>query len=86
MTGRVLRNPTEMEYEMLSRICAINPARLLAIGLLILSAASAWRALTTHLGPVADGVNGFLYGLGIGILLVACWRKRQRGTAPRQAQ
>ena len=70
---------------MLPRICAVNPARLLAVGLLILSAASAWRALTTHLGPLADGVNGFLYGLGIGIVLVAYWRKRQRGAASRQA-
>jgi len=45
--------------------------------MLCVSTAGAWRALTAHLGPVADGVDGFLYGVGLGILVFAVWRKRQ---------
>jgi hypothetical protein len=54
-----------------------KPNWLLALGMLCVSTAGAWRALTAHLGPVADGVDGFLYGVGLGILVFAVWRKRQ---------
>ena len=52
---------------------------MLAIGLLIFSAGSIWRTHFAHGAPVADGAIGFMYGLGIGIVLVAIWRKRRCG-------
>jgi hypothetical protein len=53
-----------------------KPSVLFSIGLLAVSAASAWRALS-HASAISDSAIGFLYGVGIGIMLMGFWRKRQ---------
>jgi len=45
--------------------------------MLCVSAGGAFRALTAHRAPVADFAIGFLYGLGITILIFAAWRRRR---------
>jgi hypothetical protein len=58
-----------------------KPNSLAAIGLLAVSASSGWRAVSAHPAPLTEELIDFLLGLGIGILLVAVWRKRRCGIA-----
>ena len=65
---------------MLLRQKNVHPRALSAAGLFLLSLASGWR-LFVHPGPwlsgrAVDAVSGFLYGVTIGILVVALLRSR----------
>ncbi len=57
---------------------------MMSIGLLLISGASGWRALSSnHPGSLVgsrlgDGLLGLMTGVGLGMMLVGLWRLRRR--------